>query len=60
MRKFQLPKVLLVRKASNMAKHSVVKEEADRETLLESLIEKLGIKKNLTGRGFYNRSISKD
>jgi len=27
-----------------MAKHSVVKEDAEKETLLENLIERLGIK----------------
>jgi len=36
----------MVRRASKMARHSVVKEEAERGTLLENLIERPGIKKS--------------
>jgi len=31
------------KKASNIAKHSVIKEDADKGTLLENLINRLGI-----------------
>jgi hypothetical protein len=38
-------KVLMVCRATNIARHSVVKDEADKGALLEYLIEMLGIKK---------------
>jgi len=34
----------MMRRASKMARHLVVKEEAERGTLLENLIERLSIK----------------
>lgn len=36
---------LMVSRAFKIARHSIVKEEADRGTLLENRVERLGIKK---------------
>jgi len=45
MRNLQVHKGLMVRKTSYLARHSVVKEETDKGTLLENLKDKLGIQK---------------
>lgn len=43
-----------------MARHSVVKKEAEREALLENLIGRHVIKKRVTNGYFRNKPISKD
>jgi hypothetical protein len=43
MTKWRAFKVLMVCRATNIARHSVVKHEADKGALLENLIERLGM-----------------
>jgi hypothetical protein len=45
MTKWRAFKVLMVCRATNIVRHSVVKDEADKGALLEYLIERLGMKK---------------
>jgi hypothetical protein len=45
MTKWRAFKVLMVCRVTNIARHSVVKDEADKGALLEYLIERLGMKK---------------